>query len=219
MLVGDSTALVLALAREIGTPAGWEATEYARLGCAITSGQPIDPGQDEAPDLYDPGGCAEWFDDWSELSRQFQPTTSVVMIGAWEVLDHVADGQRFSFPSVEWTAHVETAIRRAVVAASAGGGRVMFLRLPCMVQSTDSLVSVQARNDPDRVAAFNAILETVAGELPQVSTLRLDDLLCPGGVPIGEVDGESIRFDGVHLTGAGTSLVWTWLEERLQESQ
>ncbi|MDG0976054.1 acyltransferase family protein, partial [Ilumatobacter sp.] len=86
MLVGDSTASVLGSARPRGLPAGWEATEYARLGCSITDGAPVDVNADE-PFLYATSECAEWFNDWSDLSRKFQPTISVVMIGAWEVFD------------------------------------------------------------------------------------------------------------------------------------
>lgn len=218
MLVGDSTATVLALARPDDLPAGWLTAEYARLGCAITAGVPIDVGQDEQTVLYDPADCGEWFGDWSDLSRKFRPTTSVVMVGAWEVLDHMVDGRRLSFPSDEWTTHVEAAIRRGVEAASSGGGRVVFLRLPCMVQSRNLLVNAQARNDRDRVAAFNAVLEAVADEVQLVSTLPLDELLCPGGVPLDEIDGETVRYDGVHLTDTGTDLVWNWLVEQLQDT-
>lgn len=216
MLLGDSTALVLGLARPEELPTGWEAVGYARLGCAITPGQIIDAGEDQVTDFYDPQACSEWYADWTELSQEFEPSVSAIMVGAWEVLDHVDDGQRLSFPSDEWTDYIDAAIKRGVQAASAGGGRVALLRLPCMEQSTDSLVSNQARNDPARIAAFNDILEDVATEQPEVFTLPLDDLLCPNGEPIGEVDGEEIRYDGVHLSEPGTLFVWNWLDAQLQ---
>jgi peptidoglycan/LPS O-acetylase OafA/YrhL len=216
MLVGDSTAVVLAAARPANVPASWQYTGYGRLGCGITAGQTIDSDANEVTPFADPEVCGEWYADWTDLSKQFQPTISVVMIGAWEVLDHVIDGQRLSFPSDDWTIHVDTAIRRGVEAASAGGGRVAFLRVPCMEQSIVSLVHAQARNNPSRVAAFNAILEDVSAELPMVSTLPLDDVLCPGGEPVGQVDGEAVRFDGVHLTDSGAQFVWTWLDAELQ---
>jgi peptidoglycan/LPS O-acetylase OafA/YrhL len=216
MLVGDSTAAVLALARPTGFPAGWEATKYARFGCGITDGVPIDVDADDPIQLYNTSGCAEWFDDWSELSQQFQPSISVVMIGAWELFDHLIDGRRISFPSDEWKSHVDAAIRRGVEAASSGGERVVLLRLPCMDQPAAALLDAQARSDRERVEAFNAVLEAVADDLETVSTLPLDDLLCPGGEPIGEVDGSVIRYDGVHLTEAGTTLVWSWLEAQLE---
>ncbi|MBT5864392.1 MAG: acyltransferase family protein [Ilumatobacter sp.] len=216
MLVGDSTAAVLGLARPAGFPAGWEVTEYARLGCSITDGVPIDVDADDPVQLYNTSGCAEWFDDWSELSQQFQPSVSVVMIGAWELFDHVIDGRRISFSSDEWKGHIDASIRRGVKAASSGGGRVVLLRLPCMDQPAAALLDAQARSDRERVKAFNAVLEAVAGDLETVSVLPLDDLLCPGGEPIGEVDGSVIRYDGVHLTEAGTTLVWSWLEAHLE---
>ena len=215
MLVGDSTAYVLGSTRPGDLPAGWEVTEYARLGCSITDGAPVDVNADE-PFLYATSECAEWFNDWSDLSRKFQPTISVVMIGAWEVFDHVVNGQRKSYPGKEWTSHIDTAIRRGVEAASAGGGRVIFLRLPCMDQSAAALLEAQARSDQRRIATFNAVLESVADDLETVSTLPLDDLLCPDGEPLGSVDGATTRYDGVHLTEDGTKLVWTWLEAQLE---
>jgi len=216
MLVGDSTAYVLGSARPRGLSTGWEATEYARLGCSITDGAPVDVNADE-PFLYATSECAEWFNDWRDLSRKFQPTISVVMIGAWEVFDHVVDGQRKSYPGEDWTSHIDTAIRRGVQAASAGGGRVIFLRLPCMDQSATAILEAQARSDQQRIAAFNAVLESVADDLETVSTLPLDDLLCPDGEPLGSVDGAATRYDGVHLTEDGTELVWTWLMAQLED--
>jgi hypothetical protein len=85
-----------------------------------------------------------------------------------------------------------------------------------MDQPAAALLDAQARSDRGRVEAFNAVLEAVADDLETVSTLPLDDLLSSGGEPIGEVDGSVIRYDGVHLTEAGTTIVWSWLEARLE---
>ena len=216
LLVGDSTALVLATDREDGEPRGWITVEYARLGCAITGGNTIDVGDQRPTYRGDGSTCRDWEADWTELSDQFRPSVSVIMIGAWEVLDHVVDGRRLSFPSSEWTAHVDAALRSGVAAASSGGGLVALLRLPCMDQARGSLINAQARNDPARVAAFNAIVESIASDMALVSTLPLDDVLCPDGEPIGDIDGEPIRSDGVHLTPAGSRLVWDWLEDQLR---
>lgn len=222
LLVGDSTALVLAQHRPDGQPVGWESIEYARLGCAITEGKTIDLGDDDERMKFGeehPEACREWAGDWTEISEQFRPSVSVIMVGAWEVLDHVVDGRRLSFPSPEWTDHVGVAVRRGVAAASTGGGQVALLTLPCMEQSPGSLVNAQARNDMRRIDAFNAILGDIAAEQPMVSTLPLDELLCPAGQPVGKIDGEQIRFDGVHLTEYGTQLVWAWLEAQLNTLQ
>jgi peptidoglycan/LPS O-acetylase OafA/YrhL len=215
LLLGDSTAFVLAEDREVDQPTGWTTIGYARLGCAITDGDTIDVGDDQPTLRFDDSTCHEWEFDWTDVSDQFRPTVSVVMVGAWEVLDHVVGGRRLSFPSPEWSDHVDGALRRGVAAASTGGGRVVLLRLPCMDQAAGSLISAQARNDPARIDEFNAIAERIAADTTQVSTLPLDDLLCPDGQPIGDIDGDQIRSDGVHLTPAGSDLVWAWLGEQL----
>jgi peptidoglycan/LPS O-acetylase OafA/YrhL len=215
LLVGDSTALVLAADKPDHLPSRWRSVEYARLGCAITDGDTIDVG-DERPTYRGPDSvCGDWEDDWSEISALFRPRVSVVMTGAWEVLDHVIDGQRLSFPSPEWSEHVEQAVRRAADATTAGGGRAVLLRLPCMEHATGSSVNAAARNDSERVAGFNEVLERVASSRPMTSTLPLDELLCPDGEFLDSIDGEKLRFDGVHLTPRGAQLVWEWLDDKL----
>ena len=214
LLFGDSTAYVLAVNRPEELPAGWRSDAYARLGCAITDGDTIDVNDDK-PTFRGPAACEEWMDDWSEVSAIYRPNLSVVMIGAWEVLDHIVDGQRLSFPSSDWSDHVERAIHRAVDAASAGGGHVVLLRLPCMEQASGTIINALARNDLGRVAEFNTILERVASSTPRASTLPLDELLCPGGEALDKINGEDVRYDGVHLTSAGVQFVWKWLDKSL----
>lgn len=214
MLVGDSTAFVLASNRPLDLPTGWRATAYARVGCAITEGDTIDVGDDDVT-FRDLAACAEWEADWTGVAALFQPDVSLVMVGAWEVLDHVVDDERLAFPSPEWADHVDAGVRRAVRAAGAGGGEVWLLRLPCMEQPDDLPVNATARNDPARIAAFNGVLERVAADLDGVETKPLDDLLCPGGEFLSSVDGDDLRYDGVHLTEAGTQLVWEWLDQAL----
>ena len=213
LLLGDSTALVLALNEPAGVPADWNVSRYARVGCAITTGQTIDAGASHAT-IHDPQ-CDDWYDDWAVSSTVIDPDLSVVMVGAWEVLDFQVDGQRLSFPSDAWTVHVTAAVERAIDAGRGEHGRVALLRLPCMAQIDGTPISTQARNDPARVDTFNHILEAAAAASPTVVTLALDDVLCPNGEPIGTIDGEVIRYDGVHLTPFGAAMVWSWLTEQI----
>jgi peptidoglycan/LPS O-acetylase OafA/YrhL len=214
MLVGDSTALVLASLRPEDLPAPWRPTAYARIGCALTAGDTIDVG-DDRPTFRDLSKCTQWTNDWAGITSLYRPDVSIIMIGAWEVLDHLVDGRRLSFPSPEWTSHIEQAVRRAVDTATAPGGQTVLLRLPCMEQPAGLEVKAMARNDPARVAEFNAILERVAASMPEASTLPLDELLCPGGEFLRSVDGDDVRYDGVHLTPEGVRYVWEWLEDEL----
>jgi hypothetical protein len=68
-----------------------------------------------------------------------------------------------------------------------------------------------ARTDPARVAAVNAIIADITATRPLVSVADVGSVLCPDGVPVGEVDGERVRYDGVHVSAIGSDLVWRWL--------
>jgi hypothetical protein len=52
----------------------------------------------------------------------------------------------------------------------------------------------------DDVPAFNQVLRDVAASTPGVSTVSIDDLVCPGGTCSAVTDSTVIRTDGVHLS-------------------
>ena len=91
------------------------------------------------------------------------------------------------------------------------------LALPCMQQNEDSVFSAQARNDQQRVDAFNTLWAEVAATKPNVRVLDLPGLLCPGGAFLEQIDGEVVRSDGVHVTPAGADLLVDWLVGQLDE--
>jgi len=211
LVVGDSTAVVLRDGYYPEQHRGWTASAAARLGCGLVPGQFVDAGGTQAH-LGPPPECARWQREWTDAAAVFDPDVSVVMVGAWDVLDHRIDGVDIRFPSAGWSDAIHDALTAAVGVVGGDGRRVVLMRLPCM-ESTSPDTS--ARNDPARVAEFNSILETVAGETPGVETAPLDDFLCPGGSPRREIDGQQMRFDGVHLTPFGAERFWDWLFDEL----
>jgi hypothetical protein len=86
-----------------------------------------------------------------------------------------------------------------------------------MEQSSTALVPATARNDPDRVAAFNRIVREEVARVEDGHVLDLAGLLCPGGTPRERVGGEEVRYDGVHLSPAGSALVWDWMVNELDQ--
>lgn len=212
LLFGDSTAVVMST----GQPDSdrWQTEVFARLGCSTTRGVTIDAGADRPTEHADE--CAQWRADWS-LSREIvQPDVSVVMVGAWEVLDHVIGDEIHRFPSAGWTLVVEHALRNAVrLAGGATEAHVYVTTLPCMQQPAKSDFSAQARNDIERVTAFNEVIGQIAADDDRVDVLPLDELLCPDGVPLTGSDGSNVRYDGVHLTAEGVSLTWEWMLDEL----
>jgi hypothetical protein len=87
------------------------------------------------------------------------------------------------------------------------------MSVPCMEPSGDD--NTTARTDPARIAAVNQVIADAAASRPTVGVADLGSVLCPDGTPVGEVDGERIRYDGVHVSATGSDLVWSWLFPQL----
>ena len=217
LLLGDSTALSLAERRTLDPGPDWNLQAFARLGCSISAGNPLDAGSDVG--IIQGEMCDVWRTEWADAVAQVDPDVTVVMIGAWEVLDRIIDGVAVRYPDPAWFEVVTAGVREAIEIAGANGNLVTLLAVPCMRQAPDSVLQTLARNDPDRVAAVNEILRQEAERSPNVHVIDLDDRLCPGGNFLDEVDGAVLRYDGVHVTTEGSNYVWAWLLDELDELQ
>ena len=63
---------------------------------------------------------------------------------------------------------------------------------------------------------YNDVLaDVVRTEPPQVHLLRWSEWLCPNGNFLREVDGQTLRPDGLHFQHTVVPLVWHWLTPRL----
>ncbi len=216
LLAGDSTAISVAYWQDTEPFPGWAWVTAARLGCSVTEGVTLDAGSSQPSPT--PDECASWATDWAEYHSALQPDVAVLMSGPWEVLDHRVDGVDIRFPSAEWDQHVREGLERAVSVLGAGDTQVVLLTLPCMDQPGPGpgQVTTTARNDPARVAGYNAQLDVVAAANEHVDVLDLGAVLCPDGVPIESTTGTDIRYDGVHVTPAGSDLVTAWLFDELE---
>jgi hypothetical protein len=141
------------------------------------------------------------------------------MVGAWEVLDRLVDGVAVRFPDPAWFDVVTAGVRESIEIAGTNGNLVTLLAVPCMRQAPDAAPQTLARNDPDRVAAFNEILLQEAARRPNVRVLELNELLCPQGTYLEAVEGALLRYDGVHVTTEGSNYVWAWLLDELSALQ
>jgi peptidoglycan/LPS O-acetylase OafA/YrhL len=219
LLLGDSTALSLAERRTMDPGPEWNVQAFARLGCSISDGNPLDVGSDVG--IIQGENCSLWRTEWADAVAQVEPDITVVMVGAWEVLDHLIDGVAVRFPDPAWFDVVRAGVRESLEIAGAGADdtRVVLLAVPCMRQAPDTILSTVARNDPARVAAFNEVLRQEAAQHPNVDVIDLNDRLCPQGNYLEAVDGAPLRFDGVHVTTEGANYVWTWLLDELDALQ
>jgi peptidoglycan/LPS O-acetylase OafA/YrhL len=217
LLLGDSTALSLAERRTLDPGPEWNLQAFARLGCSISAGNPLDAGSDVG--IIQGEGCSMWRTEWADAHAQVEPDITVLMVGAWEVLDRLIDGVAVRFPDPAWFDVVSAGVRESIEIAGADENLVAVLAVPCMRQAPDTVLQTLARNDPARLAAFNEILRQEAARNPNVHVIDLNDRLCPDGTYLEEVDGAPLRYDGVHVTTEGSNYVWTWLLDELRALQ
>jgi hypothetical protein len=211
-VVGDSTAQQFATG---GAPAplpGWHVTAQARLGCGVAQGN---PWSDRS---YIPAGddCHQWPAEWQAAIAAVHPDVVILMVGAWEVLDHRVDGQVLRFGTPAWDQVVGGALDLAVAVASIGGTPVVALTVPCFDQASTPVIDTTDRNDRARVARTNALLATAVARVPGARLADYGGHVCPDGRYTDRLDGVELRPDGVHLGPDGAREVWSWLAPTLE---
>jgi peptidoglycan/LPS O-acetylase OafA/YrhL len=211
LILGDSTAAALWDRMAPSWADDWHVQLMARLGCGIFDGVTLDADSDR-PNPH-PDECRDWRNEWNASMYAVDPDVALVMVGAWEVLDQRIDGVDHRFPSSTWDAIVRGQFTDAIDIAAATGVPAVVMSVPCMEPSGDE--NTTARTDPARVAAVNRIIAEIAATRPDVHVADLGAVLCPGGMPVGELDGERVRYDGVHVSALGSDIVWRWLFPQL----
>jgi len=212
LILGDSTAAALWDRMSPSWSDEWYVQLMARLGCGIFDGVTLDSDSDRAN--ANPEACSNWRNEWAFSMYAVDPDVTVVMIGAWEVLDQRLGDTDYRFPSAEWRELVAGYVDDAIGIAASTGGPVVVTSVPCMEPSGDE--GTTARTDPARIGALNEMITTSAATRPTVTIADLGSVLCPGGEPLETIDGDRVRYDGVHLSERGTDLVWAWLFPQLR---
>jgi len=210
LVAGDSVGLTL------GTAAPPELGDYllvdyrsTHLGCGIATGVPLNAGR---PVIGENPECRDWPARWRRGVDEFRPDVVVVLLGAWEVLDHRLDGRHLRVGSDGYADDLAARIDEGFAILGRDGARVVVLTTPCFdVREQDPRVSTTDRNDPTRVAWFNEVLLRAAAANPDVVVADLGDAVCPGGRPLDRVGGTPLRADGAHYTPGGGALVWRWV--------
>ncbi len=161
--------------------------------------------------MQQPPECAGWQARWRDkLKLKPTPVASVLMTGAWEILDHVADGSTVSFGTPEWTALVRHAVDDAIRTLGSARAPVFVFDAPCYPNRNTTL-PLPERTDPRRIKAFNEILANGGRSVTRTSTSSSSTPpCCARGRHLESVHaGKDIwQGDGVHLNGAGAVFVW-----------
>ena len=214
MFVGDSLSVTMGIGLQVGTVHGYGVTVINKgvLGCDIddlptistTNGQPDDP---VSP-------CAHWETLWGGQVAQYRPEVVGVLIGRWDILDHVDGDQLVHIGEPAWDRHLAAELDHVVEVLSSHGAHVVLFTMPYIDPPDETLNGVLSPGDsPIRVDEFNHLLADVAARHPgTVTVIDLNRILEPSGHFQSEVDGVTVRWaDGVHISKQGGE----WLQARV----
>lgn len=211
-LVGDSVAFTLGYNYRQGTVPGMTLGGDTEIGCGIARAPSVNQGQVQPVDPK----CTTWPTRWRADAAAFHPDVSVLLIGAWEVLDKQVDGRTLQAGTPDDERYLDSELQLAFSILAPVSHRVVILDVPCFnePETADAFHWIaKARDDPARITWINQVLgRFVAAHRDKAALLDLHGFLCPNGQ---DQRGTKVRYDGVHFTPEGANLVWGWLGPQL----
>jgi peptidoglycan/LPS O-acetylase OafA/YrhL len=221
MIVGDSVAASLGTGiSPVQYGAGIALSNQGYIGCGIARG-----GATSFKAYTQPAACLTWPQRWQSLVDGFRPDVTLVLLGRWEVLDRVHDGQWMHIGEPPFDAYLRSELDLAESVLTSRGGRVAFLTAPCNNHELADLAA-PGRLPPDdaqRVVLWNQLqADEVAANPGWTEMVPLADLVCPGSQYVGSISGVQLRTsDGVHFAPLAGRLfvqqllpgILTWLRQ------
>ncbi|MGH9080500.1 MAG: acyltransferase family protein, partial [Acidimicrobiales bacterium] len=188
-IVGDSVALTLGVGLTAGSTAhyGVRVFDGGELGCDL------DDVEVRLSDTAGPAtpGCLDWPKLWQHGIDAIRPDVVGMLIGRWEVSDHLWRGRWVHVGQPDWDAHLVGELDEAVDVLSSRGARVVLFTMPYMDPPNEAADGTPfVENDPSRARAFNRLLAQVAdSRRGTVTLIDLNRLLDPAGHYQAQVDG------------------------------
>jgi peptidoglycan/LPS O-acetylase OafA/YrhL len=192
---------------------GFAFLDHTVIGCSLVRGTPyryIGRTLEQRPE------CDGWPIRWSTQINQDQPDVALLIIGRWETVDRVNEGQWTHIGDPTFDAYLNGELQRALNTLGSTGVRVEVATVPYSRGGEKPDGRLYPEDQPDRVNLWNTMLRKTVAQHPNVQILDLNKKLCPDGVYIAKVDGIKVRSDGVHLTPEGVKWLTPWLEESLR---
>ncbi|OMB97990.1 hypothetical protein A5739_01895 [Mycobacterium colombiense] len=192
---------------------GFTFLDHTVIGCSLVRGTPY---RYIGQTLEQRSECDGWPIRWSKQVSQDQPDVALLVIGRWETVDRVNEGQWTHIGDPTFDAYLNGELERALTIVGATGVHVVVATVPYSRGGEKPDGRLYPEDQPDRVNLWNTMLRKTVSHHPNVAILDLNKKLCPDGVYTAKVDGIKVRSDGVHLTPEGVKWLTPWLEESLR---
>ncbi|HEX9992172.1 MAG TPA: acyltransferase family protein [Acidimicrobiales bacterium] len=213
LLVGDSVAMTMAQGLPDVSGYGVDLVSEARLGCGIVRGGPYRYFGAEKEQLPE---CETWPETWAGWIATHDPDVVAVLVGRWEVMERVHDGEWAHVGQPAFDAYLLEELETMVAVTTARGARVALLTAPYYRRGERPDGGIFPEDEPARVDAWNRLVREVAARHPgSVTLVEFGAHVTPGTEYVRDVDGVRVRSDGVHVTVSGAHWIAPWLFPRL----
>ncbi len=208
---GDSVAWTLM--RYLPPMPGLSFTNYTTIGCGVARGGPY---RYAGETLNQKPECDAWPSRWSQRINHDRPDVVLLIIGRWEVVDRVNEGDWAHVGDDAYDAYLRGELQRALDILTSTGARVVVTTEPYNRRGERPDGSLYPEDQPARADRWNTLLRNVIGNRPDVTVLDLNKKLGPDGYYTNKVDGIKMRMDGVHPTPEAVKWLTPWLTDALK---
>ncbi|MCV7170478.1 acyltransferase family protein [Mycobacterium manitobense] len=208
---GDSVAWTLM--RYLPSTPGLRFINYTTIGCGIARGGPY---RMTGETLNQKPECDTWPARWAQRINHDRPDVVLLMVGRWEVVDRVNEGDWTHVGESGYDAYLRGELQRALDTLGSTGAEVLVTTAPYNRRAEQADGSLYPEDDPDRADEWNDLLREVVGDRPKVSVLDFNKKLSPRGYYTTRVDGIRLRSDGVHPTPEAVEWLTPWLTDALR---
>jgi len=203
-VVGDSTAMALALNFPAAMGQVLEVTDGSIEGCGIVDDGAMRSASHQRRSFSD---CEGFEAEWRNTVAATEPDLALVVIGAWEVFDLDLGDGAVEFGSEEHEQFLRTNLRRGVDGLLQTGAQIALLEVPCY-QPVDGggLQALPERGDRTRTALLNRLFRELAAERSdRVFVVASPEAFCTDPDVGADLN---LRWDGVHYGPLGGEYVW-----------
>jgi peptidoglycan/LPS O-acetylase OafA/YrhL len=211
-VLGDSVAWTLA--NYLPSHPDVDVRDRTLMGCGVTRARPFRYFDRLYPRMHPT--CLAWPRLWRASIVADDPDVALILVGRWETMDRMLDGQWTHVGEPAFDAHLRAALGRAIRIAGSHGARVVLATEPYNRRGERLDGSLFPEDQPERVTAWNALLRDVAASHRGVRVIELGERISPDGEFSWTAGGYQIRSDGLHLTPSGVQgWIAPWLFPQL----